>query len=342
MVKMSFFLIREFQYHIQGGCKMKNVLCKTGLVLALSFLFFMPSKPAAAEVVDRVIIVVNDEVITQRDFDRVFLPEKERIESIFEGDELEERLKAAEEGIKEHLINTKLAISLAKREKVQIDEQELSDRIEAIRSYYETEQDFLMALRSRGTTLAEFEKELREQMLAQKLVQQEVSSNIDVTPGEIREVFEANAEYFVSPDQARVRTIMLRKSPEGVSEAKLNELRNMAGTAMRPEDFSSLAESISEGPYASQGGDMGHIVPGQMVDEIDRVIFSIEKGNVSDVIETEIGFHVFYVEDLEESRPLEFAEVSDFLREQIFMGKFQEELFRYIKENREKAHISYR
>lgn len=309
--------------------------------LAAAVVFFV-SSACRADVVDRVIIVVNDEVITQRDYDRAFIPVKQGIENNFEGEELEARLKAAEEGIKDHLINAKLAISLAKKENVQIDEEELSSRIETIRSYYGTEQEFLVALRARGTNRSEFEKEIREQMLAQQLVQEKVSSKIVVTPGEIRELYEKNKDQMVAPLQVKVRTIMLSRTGERGDESSKREMAKILEEARKTKDFAALAEKRSEGPYAGEGGDMGYILPGQTVDEIDSVVFSLQQNEVSEIVETPIGYHIFYAEDIREPRTLEFAEVNDFLREQLFMHKFQEELVKYLQENREKAYISYK
>jgi peptidyl-prolyl cis-trans isomerase SurA len=309
--------------------------------LAAALVFFI-SSACRADVADRVIIVVNDEVITQREYDKALIPVKQGLESNFEGEELEARLKAAEEGIKDHLINAKLAISLAKKENIQIDEEELASRIETIRSYYGTEQEFLVALRERGTTLSEFEKEIRDQMLAQQLVQEKVSSNIVVTPGEIRDLYEKNKDQMEAPLQVKVRTIMLRRTGERGDEASKREMEEILSEARTTKDFASLAEKTSEGPYADEGGDMGYIIPGQTVDEIDSVIFSLEQGDISEVVETPIGYHIFYAEEIRQPRTLEFAEVNDFLREQLFMHKFQEELVKYLKENREKAYISYK
>jgi len=146
----------------------------------------------------------------------------------------------------------------------------------------------------------------------------------------------------IAPKQAKVRTIMVRKTDDRKDEDSRKKMESILPKAKKTDDFASLAKEESEGPYSDEGGDMGYIMPGQTVDEIDSVIFSLTKGEVSDVVETPIGYHIFYIEDMREPRTLELAEVSDFLREQLFMRKFQEELVKYLKENREKAYISYK
>ena len=292
---------------------------------------------------DRILIVVNDEVVTQREFDRVFIPIKKNIELKFSGLELEAKLKEAEDGVKDHLINAKLATSLAKKKKIAIDEEELKRRIETIKkTYYPSEQEFLMALNDRGTNMSEFEKEIREQMLAQKLIQDEVSSTIVVTPGEIKEFYDEKIDELIAPKQAMVRTIMMRKQEERSDVDSKKKMEKVRKKVKKTDDFSSLAMEVSEGPYAENGGDMGYIAVGQTVPEIDSVIFALKPGEVSEIVETPIGYHIFVVQEIKESRTLELAEVDEFLREQIFMKRFQEGLVKYLAEKRKEAYISYK
>ncbi|MBU1083988.1 MAG: SurA N-terminal domain-containing protein, partial [Candidatus Omnitrophica bacterium] len=110
---------------------------------------------AGALVVDKVLVVVNDEVITQREFDRAFISIKKNIESRYSGVELDEQLDAAEENVLDELIKTKLAVSVAKKEKLEIDEAEVKRRVGTLRSYYKDEGDFLRSLSDKGTNLTE-------------------------------------------------------------------------------------------------------------------------------------------------------------------------------------------
>ncbi|MFH1665815.1 MAG: SurA N-terminal domain-containing protein [Candidatus Omnitrophota bacterium] len=298
--------------------------------------------PAHAEMVDKVIVVVNDEVITQREFDRAFTPVKQSYEANFKGDELMRRQDAARKGILEQLINTKLAISLAKKGKIEADEQELKSRIDKIKGYYENEEMFLQALNEKGTNLTEFEKEIREQMLAQKLVDKEVMSKIVVTPAEIKELYDSNREKLVSPDRVKVRGILIKKTEGAEEGADLKRMEAVMSRVVKGEDFITVATEISEGPYAATGGDMGYIARGQTLREIDEAIFTLKPGQKSDIVETDIGYHVFLVEDVQKARPLEYDEVSDFLKDQLFRKKFQEALMKWLDVKRKDAYISYK
>ncbi|MGD2278603.1 MAG: peptidylprolyl isomerase [Candidatus Omnitrophota bacterium] len=297
---------------------------------------------SVAEMVDKVIVIVNDEVITQREFDRAFLPVQQSFQARFKGEELKSRLEEVKGQLLEQLINSKLIVSLAKKQDIKIDEKELNEKIESVKSYYGTEDDFLLALSSKGTNLTEFEREIREQMLGQKLVEKEVSSKIVVTPAEIKDLYNKNKDRLVIPKRIKARSIMIRKGSGAEERAARDKINRVVRDLKKGRKFEKLASEESEGPYADNGGDMGYVSPGQMLPEIDEVLFSLDKGQVSDVVETSIGYHVFLVEEIEDSRVAELAEVSDYLREQLFRKKFEENLVKWIEEKRKNAYISYK
>ena len=295
-----------------------------------------------AAVADKVIIVVNDEVITQREFDRAYAQIKNAYEANFKGEELQRRLAGANEGLKEQLINSKLAVSLAKKQDLKIDQDELEARINKIKAFYPTEEEFLKALNDRGTNLTEFEREIKDQMLAQKIVEQEVSANIVITPADVKDLYEKNKEQLVAPKRVKLRGILVRKTTERKDDDSKKMANKLRSKAKKPEDFAVVATESSEGPYAAEGGEMGYVVPGQMLPEIDEVIFNMKTGQVSDVLETDVGYHIFLAEEVEEPRNLAYDEVSDFLREQLFMKRFQEDLVKWLQEKRKNAYISYK
>ncbi|MCK4851669.1 MAG: peptidylprolyl isomerase [Candidatus Omnitrophica bacterium] len=314
-------------------------MCR-GLCFITGICAFCAGSGFSAQVVDRVIVVINDQVITQREFNRAFLPIKKSYEANLEGEELQNRLEETKKALLEQLINTKLAVSLAKKEKVEIDETGLWKRINKIKSYYSSEDAFLQALAEKGTNLTEFKKEIREQMMAQEIVDREVASGIVIMPAEISEFYDKSSEKMVAPRRVRVRGIMMRKGAD--SDGARKRIEEVFSKLGKGGDFGELAEKYSEGPYAPKSGDMGFIVRGQLLPEMDEAVFSAEKGKITDIVESGIGYHVFMIDDIEESRSLELEEVSDFLREQLYRKKFEEKLAKWLEAKRKNAYISYK
>lgn len=303
---------------------------------------FASFKPVHADVVDKVLVVVNDEVITQRDLDKLFLPLKQKYESVFSGEELEKRVNEAKQGILEQLINSKLAVNLAKKEKIEIDEKELQKKIDKIRSFYKTEEEFLQALSAKGTTLSEFKRELTDEMLAQKLIDKEVASRVAILPTEIKELYQKNKEKLISPKKVRVRGIMVREKSESEEQEARKKIEEIFSDVKNGKDFANLAALYSEGPYAQNGGDMGYIMPGQVLEEIEEAVFKLKEHEISDIVETSIGYHIFLAEHVQEEYPLSFEEVREFLEQQLYMKKFDEEMVKWLDEKRKKAYIEYK
>lgn len=292
------------------------------------------------EIMDKVLVVVNEEVVTQRDFDRIFVPIEKNFITTYEGKELERQLETARAALLEQLINSKLTISLAKGAEVEIDEEELQSRIGKVRAYYDSEETFLQVLNAKGTNLTEFNKEIREQMLAQAFVEQEISEKIVVTPVELKDLYNKNKEKFVAAHKVKVRSIMIRKTKDReMDKAKID---GIIEELKRGRNFVDFAKEASEGPYAAEGGDMGFVSRGQVLEEMEKAIFSTKGGEFSDIVETHIGFHVFLIEEIQKPRTLSFTEVSDFLREQLYMKRFEENLVEWLKEKRENAYIAYK
>ena len=298
--------------------------------------------PVFAEVLDKVIVVVNDEVITQREFDRAFVPIKSNYEANLQGKELETRLEEAKKGLMEQIINTKLAVSIARSNGVEVNEAQLEERVAKIKAYYGSEEEFLMALNSGGTNLTEFKKEMEDQLIAQEVVNNEVAARIVITPSEISELYEKNQDKLITPDQIKIRGILVKKNPGDEDGAAEKKIKAIYGRLKAGEDFETVAREQSEGPYADNGGDMGFVSKGQLLPEMDEVIFKTAKGDVSEIAESEIGSHIFYVEEIQPTRSLELEEVSDFLRSQLYKKKFEENLMEWLDEKREDAYIAYK
>jgi parvulin-like peptidyl-prolyl isomerase len=297
---------------------------------------------AFAEMVDKVIVVVNDEVITQREFDRAFDPILTSFEANFKGEELAKRVDEAKKALTEQIINTKLAISLAKTRGLEVDEEKLQARVDKIKAYYGTEEEFLKALEDRGTNLTEFRKELSDQIVAQEVVDTDVASKIIISPVEISELYEKNKDKMIAPVQVKIRGIMVKKDNQGEGSSKNKKIQDIHKRLKNGEEFSVVAKEHSEGPYAENGGDMGFVAKGQLLPIMDKAVFDANKEDITDIVESDIGYHIFLIEERQESRQLELEEVSDYLRGQLFRKKFEENLLEWLKAKRENAYIAYK
>ena len=124
--------------------------------------------------------------------------------------------------------------------------------------------------------------------------------------------YEDNLEKFKVEKEIKARHILFRVSPEA-SEEEENKIKEKALSvleeARKNKDFAALAKKYSEGPTAEKGGDLGYFSRGRMVEPFEDVAFGMEKGEISDLVRTEFGFHIIKVEEIKEARTKPFEEV---------------------------------
>ena len=177
-----------------------------------------------------------------------------------------------------------------------------------------------------GITYSQLLSTVRQADLVQTLVETEVAANL-VTPEEISAYYNENLARFKNQDKIHTRHILFVTKP-GDDSARKQAAREKAvaahARAVAGEDFAALAIELSDGPNASKGGDLGFTARGQMVEEFDEAVWALEPGEISDVVESDLGYHVIKVEEISigSTVPLDEARlvVEDLLRQQRIGG----------------------
>jgi len=143
----------------------------------------------------------------------------------------------------------------------------------------------------------------------------------EVSDADIQAYYEKHEEEYRLPERVHARHILFRVDPKATSEQKESIRKRAAEVlekARQGEDFSQLAQKYSEDPGSGpQGGDLGFFPRGQMVPAFEAVAFSLPPGTVSDLVETNFGFHIIKVEAKEEARTQPLDEVRDSIREKL-------------------------
>ncbi|KIE16859.1 hypothetical protein DS62_08440, partial [Smithella sp. SC_K08D17] len=259
--------------------------------------------PAGAEVVDRIIAVVNDDIITLYEFNAAFEPYLKNIENTYKGNDKETVIKQTRSAFLQRLIDNILIEQEGKKSGtgIIVKDEEVMDVIRDIMSKQKLSmQDFLKNLAKEGNSLDSVKKEIRTQMMRARLLRREIKSKVIVTDEEIGEYYNKNRQDYEGKETVRIKQLLLLIPPNADSAA-IAKVRTGAmqlhKSVMAGESFDLLIVKYSQGPAAAQGGDVGFVGRGTIIPEVEKVAFSLPVGQISEVIESSVGFHIIQVVD---------------------------------------------
>ncbi|HOX15175.1 MAG TPA: peptidylprolyl isomerase [Smithellaceae bacterium] len=272
--------------------------------LAAILLIGLACGAVAAEVTDRIIAVVNDEVITLAELNRGFEPYAQNIEANYKGNDKEATLQQNKKVFLQRLIDQLLIEQQAKKAGAGFtavsDEEVMNVVRDMLAKNNLSMENYVKKLAAEGNSLEAVKKEIRGQMLRMRLLRREVQSKIVITDEEIGDFYDKHRQDYEGAEAVRIKQILLpvaagadNKTRESV-KAQARQLRE---NISKGEPFEILAAQYSKGPAAAQGGDIGFVERGVMVPEVEKAAFSLPAGQVSEVIETEMGFHIIAVVD---------------------------------------------
>lgn len=251
------------------------VLCVIALLpLAVAGCSKKPSsKSSAAPPVAK----VNQRVITQDDLDHALSQIPPQARSVYDTPEARKELV-------DRLVTRELLIQAAEKDGLDKD----PSIVERVRSF-------------------------REGLLLEAYLRKAMSDKEQVTDGEVKAYYDANAEARRAPDQVKAKHILVKTEAEAQNIEK--ELK--AG-----KKFEDLARQYSEDPGSKdRGGDLGAVHRGQTVSEFDKVLFELKPGETSGIVKTQFGYHIIRVESRTEGKPLSFDQAKDFLRQKMTREK---------------------
>lgn len=210
-------------------------------------------------------------------------------------------------------INTELISQKGKALGITAKPEEVDAQVEKLKSHYGPGA-LEKILTERNMTIEELKKDLSEELIVQKTITQEaLSKQPEPTVEEANDYFTKNKEKFIAPQMVKASHI-LKKTVQGEdAKAKNDETRKaMEGIlkeAKAGKDFAELAKKHSEDGSAGQGGDLGYFSKGQMVPEFEKAAFALKAGEISDIVETQFGYHIIKTFEIKEGGPMAFDDV---------------------------------
>ena len=323
-------------------------------VLFLLLVMVFSATLQAAEGRNRIVAVVNSEVITSKDVDQAMGPLYAQFQSEYAPEEMASRLEEAEQQIIQLLIEEKLMLQeaedprsfevgqgrMATPPKIIVTETEILDAIAEIRKRFDTEEEFLEMLREQGMTTEDLKVRYHNQIIAQKLLSREVRSRISVAPSEVSRYYEQHQDQFSRSESLKVSNILIRVTKQRNARSAKQTANDVLERLKAGEGFSDLARRFSDGPNAPGGGQMGWVERGKFMPELEGALFQLKPGQLSKVIKSPIGFHIFQVKDERPARTASLLEVQDEIEKRLYREKYNKRYREWMGALKERAYIT--
>jgi parvulin-like peptidyl-prolyl isomerase len=304
------------------------------------------SAPQAAEglILDRVVAVVNDDVITLTEVQEEGLQTIRRIVQETLGEERERRLHAVQRQILEELISRKLQLQEARKERIEPTPSEVRSAIEELkrRNGLGSDEELKVAMARELLTEEQFRKAIAEQVALTKLVSKVVRSKVVVLDEEVRRYYEQHPDRFRDIPQVRIRHLLVPVAPEPTQQELMrakSRVEEAQALIKMGAKFSTVAKLYSEGPLASSSGEVWTMKRGELAPELERIALTLPIGQVSGIIVTRAGFHLIQVEERTPGRVLPFEEVKETVRDLLLEQKTESKFKEWIQGLRRKASI---
>jgi peptidyl-prolyl cis-trans isomerase C len=287
-------------------------------------------KPVPAQIPD-VVARVNGDAITKAELEKAI----RTIESQNGGQVPPDQRDRVYRGVLDQLISFRLLSDEAKARKLAINDADVDARIDQIKGQFPSEEAFTQALAQQNTTVDQLKADARAEMLVTKLLQTDIEPKVTVTPAQLQEFYDKNPDRFKQAERIRASHILLRL-PEKADAAAKASVKTKAADVLKQaragKDFAALAKQYSEDPgSAANGGDLNYFQRGQMVAPFDQAAFTMKVGDVSELVETEFGFHIIKVTDKQPERTVPLDEVRPQLEEYLKNVARQEQTQAFIK-----------
>ncbi|MEW6213611.1 MAG: peptidylprolyl isomerase [Nitrospirota bacterium] len=335
----KYHMYRLMWYRAIGGPKKDFSMLKFKTTLVILLFFILSVASYAAILLDRVVAVVNKEVITWSELYKMMEFETTEQVKALKQEERMRIFKDNEAAFLERLIDIRLQMQEAKRLGLEVTPEEVIEAIENIKKKYSmTHTDFIESLQKEGLNLDEYKKRLSEQIMISKVVSQQIRNKIVVSDDDIKKYIETNMEIHRGGEAYKLRQIFFKRPGSAVDKKTVEDKASMIIQKLKAgEDFSVLAKIYSEDPSGKSGGELGIIKKSQMAREFIDVVSTMKAGDFSMPFWTENGLHIIKLDGKVSEQNI--GEIREDIRKQLTEEQFLERYKSWSKGLREKAYI---
>lgn len=308
---------------------------------SLIALFTLPAAGQQPTPAPENVATVNGTPITKKTYDQEYQMILSQMQQ--RGRKIEDsQLDAFKKDVLDQVIGSELLYQESKQKGIDISEEKLNKQFSDIKAKFPSDAEFKKGLADMGMTENEMRAKIKKSMALQELITKYVSKDVATTDDEAKKFYDERAELFQSPETVKASHILIKSSPDAPKpekDAALKKIKEIQKKVKKGEDFAELAKKNSECPSAQNGGNLDFFGRGQMVKPFEDAAFALKPGQVSDVVETQFGYHLIKVTDKKAAGKVPFDTAKGRIKEHLTMNKTRDKVEQHIDMLKGKAKI---
>jgi len=308
--------------------------------LLLSSVWIQPPAAGGTSNVDRIIAVVNGEIITSSDLQSAAAQSRLGLLTLSPEGMTSQR-PSSEQEILEQLINQRLQLQIARKRGITVGPEEIEKAVADVKlkNGITTDSALQRALQEERTDLGQYKNGLKDQIMIVKLVNREVKSGVVLSDVEIRSYYADHSNQFLTPMQYRLHQIYIPLSQPDPAQTAEQTARDVEEQLKNGADFQALVKRYSSGPEVKDNGDLGAVRADKMIPEIRQAIESLKPGEFSSPDKTPSAVHIFRLDEIQPPKPRAFEEVKTEIQERLFQEQSAELYEKWLKDLRTTAQV---
>jgi len=329
------------------------------LLLAVAYGLLLPAVLPADTVVEEIIARVNNEIVTRTEYVRSRDQLKQEIQQQ-DAANADRTFAEKQRDVLRDLIDQQLLLQKGKDLGITGDT-ELIKRLDEMRKQMNlgSMEELEKAAEAQGASYEDFKQNLRNQIVTQRVIGQEVGSHLAMNKDDVKKFYEQHRAEMEQPEQVRLSEILIAPKtpakppasadakPEPASEAETEaalsaaqaKAQDLLDQIHKGAKFADLAKKYSDGPSAKDGGDLSYFKRGTLSKELEDKVFALKAGEVTDVVRTKQGYVILQTVEHQMAGIPTLKEVEPRIQDALYMQKLQPALRGYLTTLREEAFI---
>lgn len=306
--------------------KMLVVPAVVCLFVTSSFVF------AKEEVIDRIVAVVNNDIITLSELNDATRPYKERIAASNQSEaDKKEMIRSLERDILDQMVDRTLTRQEAAKHNIIVSDADIQSAIENFKKQNNLDQKGLeKGLEAQGITFAEYRDRIREDIMQSMLINRAVRSKVIITQADIAAYYENHADAFQGEKKYKLRNILM-DTKQGIQEVVSRLEKGLS--------FQEAARQYSMASNADEDGDLGVFDMDNFNEAIRDAVLPLKEKQYSDIIQAGQGYQIIYVEDILETGGKTLDQAKDEIQDILYREQVEQKFADWIASLKENAHV---